>query len=270
MTEGNRSSNEDLLFGKSETQTKNDNNISPPKKPEDRSSGIPRPPRDKSARRQLVLDISGNKAKSAVLSLASPTLLSPDPTKRRTQSSSSIEMIRRQSGVQPKPRPPSAAATLSISPRKVRQINDPILQILNQLHKIIFITQLPPTLTSNANRRIVEKFKRALFSQQTGSFNLKSEIKKVLEGSKEIIDLSFGFDQPTYLSFQNTTNSQASPMQAEVVEGDTHGAGITYEQMQAIVESVLMESGYYDVSPNIKDIKHHRPPLGPIGGLNGR
>ena len=36
----------------------------------------------------------------------------------------------------------TAAATLSISPRKVRQINDPISQILNQLHKIIFITQV--------------------------------------------------------------------------------------------------------------------------------
>ena len=84
MTEANRGSNEDLLFGKSET--KDDNNASPPKKSEDRSSGIPR--RDKPARRQLVLDISGisNKTKSAVPSLASPVLLSPDPTKRRTQS----------------------------------------------------------------------------------------------------------------------------------------------------------------------------------------
>ena len=36
----------------------------------------------------------------------------------------------------------SATATLSISPRKVRQINDPILQFLNQLHKIIYITQV--------------------------------------------------------------------------------------------------------------------------------
>lgn len=36
----------------------------------------------------------------------------------------------------------TAAATLSISPRKVRQINDPISQILNQLHKVIFITQV--------------------------------------------------------------------------------------------------------------------------------
>ena len=88
MTEANTSSNEDLLFGKPESQTKKDKNVSPPKKSEDRLSGIPRPARDKSARRQLVLDIAGinNKAKSAAPSLYSPTLLSPDPTKRRTQS----------------------------------------------------------------------------------------------------------------------------------------------------------------------------------------
>jgi predicted PurR-regulated permease PerM len=41
----------------------------------------------------------------------------------------------------------TAAATLSISPRKVRQINDPISQILNQLHKIIFITQVNYLIT---------------------------------------------------------------------------------------------------------------------------
>ena len=115
----------------------------------------------------------------------------------------------------------TAAATLSISPRKVRQINDPISQILNQLHKVIFITQvrrendhslhiiqiirtdlfisylvvvvvvvvvvvglfftlqLPPTLSPNPQRRIVERFKRALFAPQSSSFNLKSEVKKV-------------------------------------------------------------------------------------------
>ena len=86
MTEATTSSNEDLLFGKSETQTKNENNISPPKK-SDCSSGIPRPPREKSARKRLVLDIpcGNNKAKSAVPGLLSPTL-SPDLTKRRTQS----------------------------------------------------------------------------------------------------------------------------------------------------------------------------------------
>ena len=36
----------------------------------------------------------------------------------------------------------SAAAMLTISPRKVRPISDPIQQILNQLHKIVFVTQV--------------------------------------------------------------------------------------------------------------------------------
>lgn len=34
---------------------------------------------------------------------------------------------------------------------------------------------------------------------------------QVLEGSKDIINTSFGFDQPAYLSFQNATNSQGKP-----------------------------------------------------------
>ena len=36
----------------------------------------------------------------------------------------------------------SAQATLSISPRKVREINDPVLQMLSQLHKILFMSQV--------------------------------------------------------------------------------------------------------------------------------
>ena len=82
QTKATKSNNEDLPFEKLETK----NDVSQ-KKSEDRPSVIPpRQLRDKSARRPLVLDIPGlNKAKSAVPSLVSPTL-SPDPTKRRTQS----------------------------------------------------------------------------------------------------------------------------------------------------------------------------------------
>ena len=43
-----------------------------------------------------------------------------------------------------------------------------------------FPFQLPPTLSPNPQRRIVEQFKRALFAPQNSSFvNLKSEVKKV-------------------------------------------------------------------------------------------
>ncbi|KAM7451535.1 Serine/threonine-protein kinase Nek10 [Porites harrisoni] len=185
-----------------------------------------------------------------------------DISSRRTQSSSSVEMQRRQAGGQLKARPPTAAATLSISPRKVRQINDPISQILNQLHKIIFITQLPPTLSPNPQRRIVEQFKRALFSPQNSYFvNLKSEVKKVIEGSREVIDLKFGFGDPLFLHhLEDTADKLVNGVNLETA--DAQEIGITYEMMQNIIENVLMESGYYDMSPCARN---RTVPLGPIG-----
>uniref|UniRef100_A0A8B9VTP7 Serine/threonine-protein kinase Nek10 n=1 Tax=Anas zonorhyncha TaxID=75864 RepID=A0A8B9VTP7_9AVES len=68
---------------------------------------------------------------------------------------------------------------IAVSQRKVRQINDPVQQILIQLHKIIFITQLPPALQCNLKRRVIERFKKSLFSQHSSPCNLKSEMKKV-------------------------------------------------------------------------------------------
>ena len=46
--------------------------------------------------------------------------------------------------------------------------------------RALLFLQLPPTLSPNPQRRIVEQFKRALFAPQNSSFvNLKSEVKKV-------------------------------------------------------------------------------------------
>lgn len=86
----------------------------------------------------------------------------------------------------------NGAPTLSISPRKVRQISDPIQQILNVLHKVIYITQLPPTLSHNPRRTIIDKFKRALFLPNTNPAHLKTELKKLAGGSPDLIDINFG------------------------------------------------------------------------------
>ena len=86
----------------------------------------------------------------------------------------------------------NGAPTLSISPRKVRQISDPIQQILNVLHKVIYITQLPPTLSHNPRRTIIDKFKRALFLPNTNPAHLKTELKKLANGSPDFIDINFG------------------------------------------------------------------------------
>uniref|UniRef100_A0A8C6IN90 Uncharacterized protein n=1 Tax=Melopsittacus undulatus TaxID=13146 RepID=A0A8C6IN90_MELUD len=85
----------------------------------------------------------------------------------------------------------TASARIAVSQRKVRQISDPVQQILIQLHKIIFITQLPPALQYNLKRRIIERFKKSLFSQQSNPGNLKSEMKKLLQGSPELIEPNF-------------------------------------------------------------------------------
>ena len=56
--------------------------------------------------------------------------------------------------------------------------------------------QLPPSLTLNPKRRVIEKYKRALFTRHIGSVNLKNEIKKLMEASKDIVDLSFSASKP--------------------------------------------------------------------------
>ena len=42
---------------------------------------------------------------------------------------------------------------------------------------------------------------------------------------------------------------------------DFKDAGITYEQMQAFIEQLLMDSGYYRLSQSERE---RSPPLGPI------
>ncbi|XP_064613774.1 serine/threonine-protein kinase Nek10-like [Liolophura sinensis] len=156
------------------------------------------------------------------------------------------------------------SATLTISPRKVRQISDPILQLLHQLHKILYISQLPPVLCPNPHRRAIEKFKRALFAPQSTSFNLKTELKKLLQGSRDIIDLNLGYlekpgrrdtasSEPGIINADNLVTSNYDP--------DYKDVGISYEQMQRMIEGTLVESGYYDMSPARDRIQ----PLGPIG-----
>ena len=50
-----------------------------------------------------------------------------------------------------------------------------------------------------------------------------------------------------------------------VYDTEAGDVGITYEQMQSIIESVLVESGYYDMSRNHS---HVLPPYTPGGATN--
>ncbi|MEE6466099.1 hypothetical protein FKM82_006836 [Ascaphus truei] len=155
-----------------------------------------------------------------------------------------------------KPRP--ASAGIAVSQKKVRQISDPIQQILIQLHKIIYITQLPPALHDNLKRRVIERFKKSLFSLQSNPCNLKAEIKKVLQGSPELIEPNF-FTADCHVLLQSLggksliiNDRTGNPSSFEFEEG------ITYEQMQTLIEEVLEDSGYYNLPSN----RYHSYPWG--------
>ncbi|XP_058409982.1 serine/threonine-protein kinase Nek10 isoform X3 [Diceros bicornis minor] len=159
-------------------------------------------------------------------------------------------------GIGSRPRP--ASAGIAVSQRKVRQISDPIQQILIQLHKIIYITQLPPALHHNLKRRVIERFKKSLFSQQSNPCNLKSEIKKLSQGSPEPIEPNV-FTADYHLSRRSSGGYSLSPNDPPGLPTSFDlEEGITYEQMQAVIEEVLEESGYY----NFPSHRYHSYPWG--------
>jgi len=118
----------------------------------------------------------------------------------------------------------SRSPMLSISPSRIREIHDPCSRLLNQLHKILFICQLPPSMEGelSGERLAIEKYKRELFSHRNHyrGRNLKDELHKVVSGSQETIDLAF--------------RSAAADVQR-----------ISYEEMQHYIEQVLEVTGYY-------------------------
>ncbi|CAK6435702.1 unnamed protein product [Pipistrellus nathusii] len=151
-----------------------------------------------------------------------------------------------------------ASAGIAVSQKKVRQISDPIQQILIQLHKIIYITQLPPALHHNLKRRVIERFKKSLFSQQSNPCNLKSEIKKLSQGSPEPIEPNF-FTADYHLLHHSAGGNSLSPNEPSGLPTSCDlEEGITYEQMQTVIEEVLEESGYYNFSSN----RYHSYPWG--------
>ncbi|XP_047218074.1 serine/threonine-protein kinase Nek10 isoform X2 [Girardinichthys multiradiatus] len=95
-----------------------------------------------------------------------------------------------------KPRPVSVG--ICVSQKKLRQIDDPIQRLLVQLHKIIFITQLPPASHHSIKRHLVERFKKSLFQVGSDPYNIKVELSKAI--IEELLEEN---------SYYEATNSRA-------------------------------------------------------------
>ncbi|XP_038566526.1 serine/threonine-protein kinase Nek10 [Micropterus salmoides] len=141
-----------------------------------------------------------------------------------------------------KSRPVSAG--LCVSQKKVRQIDDPIQRLLVQLHKIIHITQLPPTPHHNIKRRIIERFKKSLFRYGSDPYNLKVELSKLLQASPELMELGSASSDRWPLVHHFTGDPHAADSTGDSSLKD----GVTYQQMQGIIEELLEENSYYEAT----------------------
>ena len=130
---------------------------------------------------------------------------------------------------------PARAPMLSVSPSRIREISDPTTRILNQLHKILFISQLPPSTEGelSAERTLVEKYKRELFSHRNHfrGRNLKDELHKLMNGSQEFINLAF---RAPVVDITDVNGSFSARQQR-----------VSYEDLQKYIEQVLEVTGYY-------------------------
>ncbi|XP_040900683.1 serine/threonine-protein kinase Nek10 isoform X1 [Toxotes jaculatrix] len=141
-----------------------------------------------------------------------------------------------------KPRPVSAG--ICVSQKKLRQIDDPSQRLLVQLHKIIYISQLPPAPHHNIKRRVIERLKKSLFHHGSDPCNLKVQLSKLLQASPELMELG-------------STSSDWWPLihhfAGDPVAADSTGdgnlkEGVTYQQMQGIIEELLQENSYYEAT----------------------
>ncbi|XP_054638118.1 serine/threonine-protein kinase Nek10-like [Dunckerocampus dactyliophorus] len=137
------------------------------------------------------------------------------------------------------------SAGICVSQRKLRQIQDPIYRLLKQLHKVVYITQLPPATRHDVKRRLVERFKKSLFQFGSDPRNLKVELSKLVQGSSELMDSGF--------------HSFAGGLRFNEDSGDRLREGVTYEQMQGIVEELLEDCGYYEATHSREADKRSRP-----------
>ncbi|XP_057689836.1 serine/threonine-protein kinase Nek10 isoform X1 [Corythoichthys intestinalis] len=130
----------------------------------------------------------------------------------------------------------SARAGICVSQRNLRQIEDPIHKLLEQLHKVLYVTQLPPSSRHDVKRRLVERFKKSLFQIGSDPHDLKTELSKLAQGSCEVMESSSAGAEWWPVSI---------PITGDAAEGDNLREGVTYEQMQTVLEELLDESGYY-------------------------
>ena len=60
---------------------------------------------------------------------------------------------------------------------------------MEQLHKLLFLTQLPPSPTPNMRRLLVEQYKHGLFDGPNSPGHLKTEMHRLAMGISDVVEV---------------------------------------------------------------------------------
>ena len=121
----------------------------------------------------------------------------------------------------PRGKPPTpfnsrGSAKVSIAHSKLQPMTDPLPKVLNQLHKTVFIDQLPPTLERDAQRSYIKAVPLWPCTE-----HIKRELFKLLSSVPEAVG-----------------------MHTQRGAGRDNG-NVTYEALSAMMEDILLETNFY-------------------------
>ncbi|CAF0730724.1 unnamed protein product [Rotaria sordida] len=159
-----------------------------------------------------------------------------------------LNMERKPNGAINRSRPSSATGSICILNSRLRP-TDPVSQLLDIVHKIVYISYVPSNKINNKHRRLVDRYRGYLFSKGS-SQNLKSELSKLSTHSNDCIEFDVGIGRQM-IGLQSLTNSSRSSstsllnlnaVDLTIPESD---GSVTYEQMMSYIDQVLRETDYY-------------------------
>lgn len=143
----------------------------------------------------------------------------------------------------------SSISTLSISPKHLREITDPILILLTQLHKMVYIMQLPPSPSPSAKWLVLQSCMRHWFGPKSSSTELKRQLYQLVNGVPENV-VGIGLNEDTGASggvsrVVRRALEELSEGQDGVLECWDNKGTLTYEALKHLVEDLAIKHNYY-------------------------
>ncbi|GIL90749.1 hypothetical protein Vretifemale_18423, partial [Volvox reticuliferus] len=77
--------------------------------------------------------------------------------------------------------------TVTLATSRLKPVTDPLTLMLTQLHKVMWVEQLPPGLARDHRRRAVESFRRHLFAQGSNAGTVKASLARLLSGASDLV-----------------------------------------------------------------------------------